>query len=174
MSEPTGRAVGNALEVVEAIECLEGRGSADLRELTLVLSEKIAGVPRVELERLLDDGSARRKFDEIVAAQGGNPADLPRLGEIHRAPLVRELPAPTTGVVAKVDAGLVGQAALQLGAGRARASDGVDHAVGFDQLVKTGESVHAGHPLARIHARNAVDFDMAEAMLAKAIRITTH
>ena len=142
--------------------------------MTLDLAEKIAGVSRGELERLLADGSARRKFDEIVAAQGGNPADLPRLAEIHRAPLVRELPSPTTGVVAKVDAGLVGQAALQLGAGRARASDGVDHAVGFDQLVKVGDHVHAGHPLARIHARNAVDFDMAEAMLAKAVRITTH
>lgn len=174
MSEPTGRAVGNALEVVEALECLEGGGPADLREVTLDLAEKIAGVSRVELEHLLDGGAARRKFDELVAAQGGNPADLSRLAKIHRAPLVRELPSPTTGVVAKVDAGLVGQAALQLGAGRARATDGVDHAVGFDQLVKIAEHVHAGHPLARIHARNAVDFDMAEAMLAKAIRIATH
>jgi pyrimidine-nucleoside phosphorylase len=174
MSEPTGRAVGNALEVIEALECLDGGGPADLRMVTLDLAEKIAGVSRDDLERLIDDGSARRKFDEIVAAQGGDPVDLNRLGEIHRAPVIAAMPAPTTGTVTKVDAGLIGQAALQLGAGRARATDGVDHAVGFDHLVKAGESVHAGHPLCRIHARGRADFDMAEAMLAKAVKIATH
>ena len=174
MSEPLGRAVGNSLEVIESLECLEGGGPEDLRKIVLDLSETIAGVPRAKLEELLDDGSARRKFDELVSAQGGNPADLPRLGEIHHAPVIREMLAPTTGVIAKVDAGLIGQAALQLGAGRARATDGVDFAVGFDQLVKTGETVHAGHPLCRIHARNAVDFDMAEAMLGKAVKISSH
>lgn len=174
MSEPTGRAVGNALEVIEALECLDGGGPADLRLLVLDLSEKIAGVARGELERLLDDGSARRKFDELVSAQGGHPADLPRLAEIHKAPVIREMPATTTGVVKKVDAGMIGQAALELGAGRAMASDGVDFSVGFDQLVKIGEPIHAGQPLCRIHARNKVDFDMAEALVAKAVRIETH
>jgi pyrimidine-nucleoside phosphorylase len=174
MKEPTGRSVGNALEVGEALECLEGGGAPDLRAIVLDLSEKIAGVSRSDLERLLDDGSARRKFDELVAAQGGNPADLPRLGEIHKAPIIREMLAPTTGGISKVDAGLIGQAALQLGAGRAKASDGVDFAVGFDRLVKTGETIHAGQPLCRIHARSAVDFDMAEAMAGKAVRIASH
>jgi pyrimidine-nucleoside phosphorylase len=174
MSEPTGRSVGNALEVMEAIECLEGGGPRDLRELVLDLSEKIAGVSRADLERLLDDGSARRKLDELVSAQGGNPADLPRLAEIHRAPTIREMLSPMTGHVGKVDAGLIGQAALQLGAGRAKTTDGVDFAVGFDRLVKVGEPVHAGQPLCRIHARTAVDFDMAEAMLAKAVRVSPH
>jgi pyrimidine-nucleoside phosphorylase len=174
MKEPTGRSVGNALEVIEALECLEGGGPEDLRAIVLDLSEKIAGAPREQLERLLDDGSARHKFDELVAAQGGNPGDLPRLGEIHRAPMIREMLAPTTGKVSKVDAGLIGQAALQLGAGRAKASDGVDFSVGFDHLVKTGESIHAGQPLCRIHARSAVDFDMAEAMVGKAVRIASH
>jgi pyrimidine-nucleoside phosphorylase len=171
MSEPLGRAVGNALEVIESLECLEGRGPADLRKLVLDLAEKIAPVSRKELERLLDDGSARRKFDEIVAAHGGDPADLPKLAQIHHAPLIRDFPAPDTGTVVKVDAGMVGQAALQLGAGRARATDGVDHAVGFDRFVKCGEHIHQGHPLCRIHARTAVDFEIAEAMLEKAIRI---
>jgi pyrimidine-nucleoside phosphorylase len=174
MKEPTGRSVGNALEVIEALECLEGGGPADLRAIVLDLSEKIAGAPREQLERLLDDGSARRKFDELVAAQGGNPGDLPRLGEIHKAPIIREMLAPTTGKVSKVDAGLIGQAALQLGAGRAKASDGVDFSVGFDQLVKTGEVIHAGQPLCRIHARSPVDLDMAEAMAGKAVRIASH
>lgn len=174
MSEPTGRAVGNALEVVEALECLNGGGPEDLRKLVLDLSEKIAGVSCAELEKLLDDGTARARFDALVDAQGGNPADLPKLSEIHQAPIIREMLAPITGVITKVDAGLMGQAALQLGAGRARATDGVDFAVGFDQLVKCGDPIHAGHPLCRIHARTAVDFDMAEAMVAKAIRIDSH
>ncbi|MFU8893187.1 MAG: thymidine phosphorylase [Luteolibacter sp.] len=174
MSEPTGRAVGNALEVIEALESLDGGGPEDLRKITLDLAEKIASVPRAELERLLDDGRARAKFAELVAAQGGNPTDLPRLAEIHRAPEIREVPAPTTGVIDKVDAGLIGQAAVQLGAGRARANDGVDHAVGFDQLVKIGEHAHAGQPLCRIHTTQRVDFDMAEAMVLKAIHIRQH
>ena len=174
MSEPLGRAVGNALEVIESIECLEGGGPADLREIVLDLSEKIAGVSRAELEKLLDDGSARRRFDELVAAQGGNPADLPSLAEIHKAPVIREVIASHGGVVSQVDAGLVGQAALQLGAGRAKATDGVDFAVGFDQIVKCGETIHAGQPVCRIHARTAVDFDMAEAMIEKAVKISTN
>ncbi len=174
MSEPTGRAVGNALEVIESLECLEGGGPADLRKIVLDLAETIAGVPRGELEKLLDDGSARRKFDELVEAQGGKPADLPRLAEIHKAPVIREVIATSGGVVAKVDAGLVGQAALQLGAGRSKATDGVDFAVGFDRLVKCGEHIHAGNAVCRIHARSAVDFDMAEAMIVKAVEIHAH
>ncbi|QJE97794.1 thymidine phosphorylase [Luteolibacter luteus] len=171
MSEPLGRSVGNALEVIESIECMEGSGPGDLRKLVLDLAEKISPVSREELEKLLDDGSARKKFDEIVAAHGGNPADLPNLAKTHHAPLIREFPAPDTGTIMKVDAGMVGQAALQLGAGRARSHDGVDHAVGFDRLVKVGEHIHQGHPICRIHARTPVDFEIAEAMLEKAIRI---
>ena len=171
MSEPSGRTVGNALEVSEALECLEGGGPADLRTLVLDLAEAIAGVARAGLEGLLDDGSARRRFDQMVAAQGGDPTDLPRLGEIHRAPSIGEVRAPHGGVVAAVDAGLIGQAALQLGAGRARASDGVDAAVGFDRLVKCGEAVRHGQALCRIHARSAADFEMAEALAEKAIRV---
>jgi pyrimidine-nucleoside phosphorylase len=174
MSEPLGRAVGNALEVIESLECLDGGGPPDLREIVLDLSEKIAGVPRAELEKLLDDGSARRRFEQLVAAQGGDPADLPRLAEIHQAPIIRDVIASHGGVVSRVDAGLVGQAALQLGAGRAKASDGVDFAVGFDQIVKCGETIHAGQAVCRIHARTAVDFDMAEAMIEKGVKISLH
>jgi thymidine phosphorylase len=172
MHEPLGRAVGNSLEVIESLETLEGGGPADLREIVLDLAEKIAGVSRAELERHLDDGSARRRFSQLVAAHGGNPEDLHRLGEIHQAPVIREVITAAGGVVSRVDAGLVGQAALQLGAGRAKASDGVDFAVGFDRIVKTGETLHAGQPVCRIHVRSAVDFDMAEAMFEKAVTIS--
>ena len=171
MSEPLGRAVGNAFEVIEAIECLEGGGPADLRKLVLDLAEKISPASRGELEALLDDGTARKKFDEIVRAHGADPADLPRLASIHKAPIIRELPAPDTGTIVEVNAGLVGQAALQLGGGRARATDGVNFAVGFDRIVKCGETVHQGKPLCRIHADNMIDFDMAEALLDQAFKI---
>lgn len=171
MSEPTGRAVGNALEVIEALDCLDGGGPADLRELTLQLAATITRQTPGQLATWLDDGSARRRFDELVAAQGGNPADLPRLAELHRAPVIRELPAATNGVLTKADAGVIGQAALQLGAGRALASDAVDPAVGIDRLVKTGESVQAGHALCRIHARSEADAGMAASMLGHAFDI---
>jgi pyrimidine-nucleoside phosphorylase len=174
MHEPLGRAVGNSLEVIESLETLEGGGPADLREIVLDLAEKIAGVSRAELARHLDDGSARRRFSQLVAAQGGNPEDLHRLGEIHQAPVIRGVIASAGGVVSQVDAGLVGQAALQLGAGRAKAADGVDFAVGFDRIVKIGETLHAGQAVCRIHARTAVDLDMAEAMIEKAVKISTH
>lgn len=173
MHEPLGRAVGNSLEVIESLETLEGGGPADLRKIVLDLAEQIAGVSRAELEKHLDDGSARRRFSQLVAAQGGNPEDLHRLGEIHQASVIRDVIASAGGVVSQVDAGLVGQAALQLGAGRAKASDGVDFAVGFDRIVKIGEPIHAGQAVCRIHARTAVDFDMAEALIEKAVRIST-
>ena len=171
MSEPTGRTVGNALEVIEALECLEGGGPADLRSIVLDLSVPISGKSRGELESLLDSGKPRELFDQLVATQGGDPDDLKKLDEIHRAPLIRDVPALVSGVVGKVDAGMIGQASLQLGAGRAKATDSVDFAVGFDQLIKSGETVSAGHLLCRIHARSETDFDVAQAMVGKAIQI---
>ncbi len=172
MSEPLGRAVGNSLEVIEALACLDGGGPADLRKIVIDLAEKIAGVSREELEKLLDDGSARRRFDQLVEAQGGSPADLPNLTKIHQAPYIREVCAGHTGIVSQVHAGLIGQAALELGAGRAKASDGVDFAVGFDQLVKVGETVHPGQILCRIHAPTIQNIEMAQKMVMDAVQFS--
>jgi pyrimidine-nucleoside phosphorylase len=169
MSEPTGRTVGNALEVSEALECLDGGGPADLRETVLDLSETIAGVSREALVKLLDEGTARRKFDELVVRQGGKLDDLARLSGIHRAPVIREVKAPGGGTVTAFDAGKIGQASLELGAGRARAEDAVDFAVGFDHLVKCGESVAAGDVIARVHARSGGAADLAEKALLSAL-----
>ncbi len=169
MSEPTGRAVGNALEVIEALECLDGGGPKDLRKVVLDLSETIAGIPRAALAAMLDDGTARRKFDQLVLRQGGNPDDLPRLAEIHKAPVIREVKAPSSGKILSVDAGIIGQASLELGAGRAKAEDFVDFAVGFDRLVKSGENVSQGDTIARIHACSEQAADRAEAACRSAV-----
>ena len=169
MDEPTGRAVGNALEVIEAIECLDGKGPEDLRNIVLDLSERIAGISRAELSAMLDDGTARRKFDAMVARQGGSPGDLLRLAEIHKAPVIREVKAPLSGGVLAMDAGIIGQASLELGAGRAKAEDSVDFAVGFDRLVKSGETVSQGDVIARIHARSKEAADRAELALRSAV-----
>jgi pyrimidine-nucleoside phosphorylase len=169
MSEPTGRAVGNALEVIEALECLDGGGPEDLRKVVLDLSETIAGLPRAALAAMLDDGTARRKFDAMVARQGGNTDDLPRLAEIHKAPVIREVKAMASGKILSVDAGIIGQASLELGAGRAKAEDAVDFAVGFDRLVKSGEHVTQGDIIARIHARTEEAADRAEVAMCTAV-----
>jgi thymidine phosphorylase len=137
----------------------------------LDLSEAIAGVSREELAALLDNGSARKIFDQMVDAQGGDSTQLGKLAEIHQAPLIRKVLATKSGTISVVDAGMVGQASLQLGGGRATAADDVDFAVGFDRLVKTGAPIRAGEPLCRVHARTQADFDMAAALTAKAIRI---
>jgi len=162
MDEPTGRAVGNALEVAEAIECLRGGGPADLRELVLSLAGELSAAGRGRLESWLDDGTALEKFRALVEAQGGDPASLDVFDQVHPAPTVREIRAPGSGMVTRVDAETVGRAANALGAGRNRAEDAVNPAVGFDRIVKVGEPVAAGDVIARVHAHCAADAGEAE------------
>lgn len=152
MDEPTGRAVGNALEVVEAIDCLRGGGPDDLRELVLALAGEVSQAGRERLAGWLDDGTALAKFVDLVESQGGDPACLDDFAAVHPAPTVREIRSPNTGVVTRVDAETVGRAANTLGAGRERAGDPVNPAVGFDLIVKVGDRIAAGDRVARIHA----------------------
>lgn len=157
MDEPTGRAVGNALEVAEAIECLEGKGPSDLRKLVLDLAVEVSPSGRDQLAAFLDDGTAMSRFRELVSAQDGDVATLDAFGKVHVAPEVREILSPASGVISRVDAETVGRAANALGAGRNRAEDPVDPAVGFDRIVKVGEEVAAGDVVARVHARCAAE-----------------
>lgn len=150
MNEPLGTAVGNALEVIEAQETLRGGGAQDLRTLTLDLAVRVSSCDRATLAGFLDNGQAMRKFQEMVAAQGGDPnADL---AVLHRAPVRLALLAPNSGTLKRMDAGAVGHAMLILGAGRARADATIDPAVGLTRIVKTGTTVEAGQPLLEIHA----------------------
>jgi pyrimidine-nucleoside phosphorylase len=171
MDEPLGRAVGNALEVAEAVATLRGDGPEDLRDLTLDLAEKVATAPRAKLEQWLADGSAWGKFVALVEAQGGDATALGKLEKIHKAPVVREFPAPADGTLEHIDAGLVGHACVQLGAGRTKSDDAVDFAVGVSDLVKTGAKVSRGQPLMRIHARDEASIEAALPLFAEAVEI---
>lgn len=172
MSEPLGHAVGNALEVDEAIETLHGRGPSDLRKLTLDLADAVANVDRSQLEQWLDDGTALAKWQDMVAAQGGDPTTSGKLAtDIHPAPVIRDVLAKASGTVTAVDAQQIGQASLELGAGRATSDATINPAVGFDQLVKSGTEVRSGDVIARIHASTDNDADSAEKAVRKAITI---
>ncbi|MDP4940002.1 MAG: thymidine phosphorylase, partial [Verrucomicrobiales bacterium] len=104
MDEPIGCAVGNALEVAEAIDILRGRGPRDVRELVLSLASEVSQVDAAQLGRWLDDGTALGKFRAMVASQGGDAASLDRFEEVHRAPVIREIRSPASGVVTCVAA----------------------------------------------------------------------
>lgn len=173
MNEPLGHAVGNALEVIEAIECMRGRGPQDLLALVLSQTEKITQTPAPALLELLRSGKCWEKFRELVAAQGGNPQDLLDLATIHQAPVIQEVRAEKSGLVQNVNAGIIGQAALLLGAGRSKASDAVDPRVGFDCLVKSGTSIFRGDLLGRIHASSPEHATEAYQQFLHAIEITS-
>lgn len=154
MDEPLGRSVGNALEVAECLEILNGRGPEDVTELVLDLASKVANSPREDLARQLRDGGAWKKFIALVEAQDGDADALEKMSQIHRAPIIREVAAPHSGKVAQMDAEKIGRASLLLGGGRSKSDDVIDFAVGVSHLKKIGESVELGEPLMRVHARS--------------------
>ena len=157
MDEPLGIASGNALEVAECVELLQGGGPEDLVSLTLELSAKLVPVPAAKLRERLRDGSAWDKFVAMIEAQGGDAASLERMREIHSAPEVTDLCAPASGKLVKVDALEIGRLIVELGGGRAKSSDKVDFAVGVECLHKQGDEVRAGDPVLRVHSRHSID-----------------
>ncbi|MDF1738557.1 MAG: thymidine phosphorylase [Verrucomicrobiales bacterium] len=171
MDEPIGHAVGNALEVIESIETLSGGGPDDLRRLVLDLSAEVSTVDRSVLETWLDDGTALKKFYALVEAQGGRVEEVEKLGEIHRASVIREIQSPDSGSISGVDADTVGRASLALGAGRGKSDDVIDPAVGFDQIVKCGTTVARGDVIARVHAQSDAEAAEAESRFLKGVKI---
>ena len=180
MDEPLGSAVGNALEVAEAISCLRGEGPEDLREVTLALSaEAVAGAgaaPAAEaasrLAKLLDSGAALDRFRMLIERQGGDPAVVDDPALLPEAPFVTEFQADGSGFVTRIDARTVGLAAVELGAGRRRTGDAIDPAVGFDVLVRVGEHVSKHQPLIRIHARSEDQAGRALARVDTAVALS--
>lgn len=162
MDEPLGRAVGNALEVAEAVRTLQGEGPPDLVEVCVTLARRMlslgAGLSVADAELrvrgALAGGEALEVFRRWVAAQGGDPRVADRLDVLPAAPVRLVLRAEQAGVVAAVDSLVVGRVAGRLGAARAKKGDEIDPAVGVVCEAKVGESVTKGAALATVHARN--------------------
>ena len=176
MEQPLGRAVGNALEIREALQTLRGEGPPDLQELvvdavTRLLSFSDLDVDEPEARRRAEaaiaDGSAIQAYERWIRAQGGDPDEE----ALPIAPVVREVPAPSDGYVAELGAIAVAMAALRLGAGRRMKDDAIDHAVGVRCLRKRGDAVARGEPLAEVHARDDSAADTAAAEIATAYRL---
>jgi pyrimidine-nucleoside phosphorylase len=162
MSAPLGRCVGNSLETREALDLLAGQASPDLLECTLALGEEMLLLGRVSknratarkrLTKALLDGSAAKVMERMIRAQGGDGDVVHDRALLPRAPLELEVLAPSTGYVGSIDAREIGLAAVALGAGRTRADQPVDPAVGIELLAKPGDPVKKGAPLARLHVR---------------------
>ena len=171
MDEPLGRNVGNALEVAECVEILQGGGPPDLIKLIIDLAEKVSETPRAKLQKRLQDGSAWKKFVSLVYAQDGDATMLEKILDQHRALIVQPWPAKSAGVVKKMDAELIGRASVSLGAGRQKTDDAIDFAVGFSKIKKVGEQVGVDEPLFIVHARNERSIVNITPLLQKAVEI---
>lgn len=167
MSQPLGFAIGNALEVQEAIETLRGEGPEDLTELVLTLGSQmvvLAGKAdtlddaRAKLQQVIDNGKALEKFKVFLANQGGNTSVVDDVTQLPQAKFKIEVPAKTSGVVSKIVADEIGVASMLLGAGRATKEDVIDLAVGLMLRKKVGDKVEADESLVTIYAnRDNVD-----------------
>ncbi len=180
MNQPLGNAIGNSLEVLEAIDTLSGRGPADLVEVCftlgaqmLVLAGKVAD-PREGRELLreaLTSGRGLQKFREFVQAQGGDPAVVDEPDRLPRAAFVEEVQATESGFIQAIAAEALGSAAVTLGAGRARKGDLIDLAVGIQVKKRLGQMVEVGEPLAALYANDAGKLAEARRVVGGAFRI---
>ncbi len=171
MDEPLGRSVGNALEVAECVEILQGSGPPDVVKLILDLAEKVSETPRAQLGKRLKDGTAWKKFISLIYAQDGDATVAEKILDTHAAPIVQPFPAHSSGVIKRMDAELIGRASVILGAGRQRANDEIDFAVGFSQIKKIGEKVEENEPLFMVHARNERSIVNISPLIEKAFEI---
>ena len=181
MSEPLASAAGNAVEVQNAVDYLSGERDARLHEVTLSLGAELLALSRLApdvaagrtaLERALANGAAAERFERMVAALGGPNDFLRRARELlPAAPIVRPVAPRRAGFVEAIDARAVGLAVVELGGGRARASDAIDPAVGLTRLAGLGAEVSTEAPLALLHARDQGRAEAAMARLRAAYRI---
>jgi pyrimidine-nucleoside phosphorylase len=171
MDEPLGRTVGNALEVAECVEVLQGGGPKDVVKLVLDLAEQVSTAERLQLAAWLNDGTAWKKFISLVYAQDGDASTLEKLGEFHRAPIIQPVAAKSAGTVKKMDAETIGRVSLLLGGRRKTADDSIDFAVGLSGIKKIGERVAKGEPLFQIHARTDQALELVKPLIEKAVEI---
>jgi pyrimidine-nucleoside phosphorylase len=180
MEQPLGRTVGNALEVVECVETLKGRGPRDLESLSVELAAWMlwlgAAAPSLEAARgrvrdALTSGAGLRKLQEVIALQGGDPRVCDDTSLLPRARETVDLPSPADGRVARIGCRNVGQAAMLLGAGRETVESRIDPAVGLVLHKKVGDLVIEGEPLLTLHVNDRGGLDEALALLREAIRV---
>jgi pyrimidine-nucleoside phosphorylase len=182
MHTPLGRSAGNWLEVKESVECLEGRGPKDLRELVLACAAHL--LVQTGKAKTLDSGlkhaadclasgKPRQKWNEMLAAQGADLAAFERkLALEHTAPVVLELKASSSGYVSCCNARIIGEVVRDLGGGRFTKESSINYDVGVDGLAKPGEPIEAGAVLTRIHAADAAQAEAAAARLEMAFEIS--
>jgi len=180
MDAPLGRAVGNALEVIECLDVLKGGGPQDLVDVSVELAARMLVLGKVaddiagaetQVRKAITSGAGLERFRQIIEAQGGDPKvvddyqRLPRVGDRHR------VTAGRAGYVTALDAELVGRASVALGAGRDRVEDPVDPAVGILVAAKPGEKVNAGDTVLELHYRDRARLETAVALATRAIVI---
>jgi len=176
MNQPLGCAIGNALEMAEAISILRGEGPEDVSELCyheaselLVMTGAMATMLEAEehVKHVIHSGAAVVKLAEVIAAQGGNPQQIEQPELLPTAPVRTMLLAPRSGYIAGIEAEEVGLASMRLGAGRFKKGERIDHRTGFILQAKMGHYRQAGEPLVEIHARGESEArDIQEALLA--------
>jgi pyrimidine-nucleoside phosphorylase len=180
MNQPLGRAVGNALEVIEVVETLQGKGPADIVELTLALGAKMILMAGIDAEitaarhRLTDkinSGAAFERFKTMVRLQGGNSNCLDRPGVLVHAKFKVPIEAEASGHVQEVDAELIGKASVALGAGRSRLEDKIDYSAGILCLKKIGDLVERNEPLALLYTNSMKRLEMAKPLVGRAFKI---
>ncbi len=177
MNQPLGVAVGNSLEVVEAIHTLQGAGPAsfvehclDVAEQMLLLGEAASSEEEAReiAQSALTDGSAWNHFVDLVEAQGGDTSYLEDPSKFPAAKVIETVPSPESGYISRIHARIVGETSVDLGAGRARKEDPIDHAVGIEILKEVGDPIQQGDDLFRLHAATQEDFEKAKKRLLQA------
>ncbi|HEX4608485.1 MAG TPA: thymidine phosphorylase [Urbifossiella sp.] len=180
MDAPLGRYVGNALEVIESVEVLKGNGPPDLTELSVLLAARMVELAGLaadataadrKVRAALASGAGLEVFRKCIEQQGGDPRVVDDYGCLPSAPRTALVPAPRSGYLAGMDAELVGIASMRLGAGRRRAEDGVDHAVGVVVRAAVGEQVRQGDPVFEVHYRDEATLVAAVPLLQSATPI---
>ena len=180
MEAPLGRAVGNALEVVECLEVLKGRGPGDVVDVSVELTARMLVLSGVTADRAegarrargaLASGAGLDRFRQIIEAQGGDPRVVDEYGRLPSAPDRYVVKAPRTGYVTTIDARLVGQASVALGAGRDRVDDRIDPAVGIVLAARPGDRVREGDAVLELHYRDRSRLGAAIALVERSIGI---
>ncbi len=181
MNQPLGNAVGNALEVREAIEILQGRHEGDLKEVSFTLAAKMLVLSkaaenekraREKLQKTIDSGEALRRFARMIELQGGDPSVCEDPARLPAAKKLLPVAAETTGYLAALDTVSLGVSAMLLGAGRMKKEDRIDPAVGYWMKKRLGDPVEEGETVAEFHINDEANLEDALGRFQQALKIS--